>query len=328
MADDSMEQSWWLVSAALLAGLALFLGVMVVWHPVLACVQSESKAVMEEGDPSEIQTELEAWETMWNDIEEDGVEVLGPDIRVAGARYAGDTCGMRYRRLYRRIDRETREHLVIAAFANNPETKKRILNSLLVDSPDPPIRGRIVAELARVALRQGDAATAEAALRRSVELGLPEACEADLHYLQGRIVLMQREDARAALHAFELAVAHDPGYWNAYREQLPLLVQFLHEPDKGAAACLRHARRLVEVLGLLPQLADDTRQFAKLALSLERLGAHSSATLLAIGLTWRWAGQEAYGRSVLARAMQAPEVLPRVCESTMRDRIARELDAS
>lgn len=327
MAGDSAEQSWWLVSAALLAGLALFLGVMVVWHPVIACVQGEPKTVMEEGDPAEIQAEMEAWETMWDDIEEDGVEALGPDIHVAGARYAGDTCGMRYRRLYRRIDRETREHLVIAAFANNPETKERILNSLL-DSPDPRIRGRTVTELARVALRQGDAAAAEAALRGSAGLELPEACEADLHYLQGRIALMQREDAVAALHSFALANARDPGYWNAYRDQLPLLVQFLHEPDQGAATCLRHARRLIEVLGLLPQLADDTRQFAKLALSLERLGAHSSATLLATGLTWRWAGQEAYGRSILARAMQAPDVLPRGCESAMRARIAVELEAS
>lgn len=327
MAGDSAEQSWWLVSAALLAGLALFLGVMVVWHPVIACVQSKPEAVMDEGDPSEIQAELEAWETMWDDIEEGGVEALGPDVHVAGARYAGDTCGMRYRRLYRRIDRETREHLVIAAFANDPETKERILKSLL-DSPDPRIRGRTVTELARVALRQGDAAAAEAALRGSVGLELPEACEADLHYLQGRIALMQREDAGAALHYFALANARDPGYWNAYRDQLPLLVQFLHEPDQGTAACLRHARRLIEVLGLLPQLADDTRQFAKLALSLERLGAHSSATLLATGLTWRWAGQEAYGRSILARAMQAPDVLPRECESAMRARIAVELEAS
>ena len=327
MAGDSAEQSWWLVSAALLAGLALFLGVMVVWHPVIACVQGEPKAGMEEGDPAEIQAELEAWETMWDDIEEDGVEALGPDVHVAGARYAGDTCGMRYRRLYRRIDRETREHLVIAAFANNPETKERILNSLL-DSPDPRMRGRTVTELARVALRQGDAAAAEAALRGSAELELPEACKADLHYLQGRIALMQREDAEAALHAFALANVRDPGYWNAYRDQLPLLVQLLHDPDQGAAACLRHARRLIEVLGLLPQLADDTRQFAKLALSLERLDVHSSATLLATGLTWRWAGQEAYGRSILARAMQAPDVLPGVCESAMRARIALELEAS
>ena len=327
MAGDSAEQSWWLANAALLVGLVLFLSVMVVRHPVVACAQSEPKAAREDGSPAEIQAELEAWETMWAGIEEDGVEALGPDVHVAGARYAGDTCGMRYRRLYRRIDRETREYLVIAAFANNPETKRRILKSLL-DSPDPRILGRTVTELARVALRQGDTAAAEAALRGSAGLELPEACEADLHYLQGRIALMQREDTRAALHAFTLANARDPGYWNAYRDQLPILVQLLHEPDQGAAACLRHARRLIEVLGLLPQLADDTRQFAKLALSLERLGARSSATLLATGLTWRWAGQEAYGRSVLARAMQAPDVLPGVCESEMRTRIALELEAA
>ena len=318
MVGDSTDQSWWLVVAALLVGLALFLAAVIVLRPVVE---------VEKEDPAEVQAELEAWETMWDDIEKGGVTALGPDSHVAGARYAGDTCGMRYRRLYRRVNPETREHLVIAAFANNPETKERILHSLR-ESPDPRIRGRVVTELARVALRQGNADAAEAALHGGTELELPEACEADLHYLRGRIALMRREDAGAALHAFELATERDEGYWNAYRDQLPLLVRFLHEPDQSEADCLRHARRLVKVLGRLPQLAEDTRQFAKLALSLERLGAHSSATLLATGQTWRWAGQEAYGRGILVQAIQAPELLPRICESTMRARIARELEAS
>lgn len=327
MAGRSGEQSWWVVNAAVLAGLAVFLSVMAVRHPVVACAQSARETVQhEEGDPAEVRVELKAWERMWGDIERNGVDALDLDDRVPGARYAGDTCGMRYRRLYRRVERETRERLVIAAFANDPETKKRILSALL-DSTDPGIRGRTAIELARVSLRQGDAAEAEAALHASEGLKLPPACEADRHYLQGRLALIRRKPG-AALDAFALANAHDPGYWNAWREQVPLLVRSLHDPDQGAAACLRHARRLIEVLGLLPQLANDTRQFAKLALSLERLGARSSATLLASGLTWRWAGQEAHGRSVLARALQAPEVLPRVCEGEMRARIARELEAA
>ena len=115
-------------------------------------------------------------------------------------------------------------------------------------------------------------------------------------------------------------------YWNAYRDRLPVLVGALHEPQQGVAACLRQARTLIEVLGLLPQLADDTRQFAKLALSLERLGVRSSATLLASGLTWRWAGQEVHGRGVLARGLEAPVLLPVSCEREMRARIAIELE--
>ncbi len=320
MTGSSGEQSWRVVNSAVLAGLVVFLGVMAVRHPMVACTQSARETV-------EVQAELKAWERMWDGIESNGVDALDLDDDVPGARYAGDTCGMRYVRLYSRVEDETRKQLMIAAFSNDPETKKRILSALL-DSTDPRIRGRTAIELARVSLHQGDAEEAEAALHASEGLKLHPACEADRHYLQGRIALIRREPTRAALDAFALANARDPGYWNAYREQLPLLVQSLHEPDQGAAACLRHARRLIEVLGLLPQLANDTRQFAKLALSLERLGARSSATLLASGLTWQWAGQEAYGRSVLARALQAPEVLPRVCEGEMRARIARELEAA
>ena len=176
-------------------------------------------------------------------------------------------------------------------------------------------------------MRQGDPGAAESALRQSEGLELPAACEADRHYLAGRIAV-HRGDAAAALEAFRAANALDPGYWNAYRDRLPVLVGALHEPQQGVAACLRQARTLIEVLGLLPQLADDTRQFAKLALSLERLGVRSSATLLASGLTWRWAGQEAHGRGVLARGLEAPVLLPVSCEREMRARIAIELEGS
>ena len=146
-----------------------------------------------------------------------------------------------------------------------------------------------------------------------------------MRYLEGRIAI-HRGDAAAALGAFAAANALDPGYWNAYRDRLPILVRALHEPGQSAAACLRHARTLIEVLALLPQLADDTRQFAGLALSLDRLGARSSATLLASGMMWRWAGQKAHSRGVLARALDAPRLLPAACEREMRARIVIALE--
>ena len=325
MRRRSTNTTSWLVSVGWLGGLALFLGLIAAHRPDTVCVHdAASTAGME--DLAEVQAELAAWEELWAELETEGVDALAPEMRVAGARYAGDTCGMRYRRLYRGVDGETRERLVIAAFANDPETKRELLQPLL-NAPDAQIRARAAAELTRVALRQGDTAAAESALRQGQGLELPAACEADRHYLEGRIAV-HRGDATTALKAFEAANALDPGYWNAYRDRLPVLVRALHEPDQDLATCLRRARTLIEVLGLLPQLADDTRQFAKLALSLERLGVRSSATLLASGLTWRWAGQEGHGRGVLARGLEAPELLPTSCEREMRARIATELEGS
>ena len=316
----------WVVSAAWLAGLALFFGLIIVHRPGTVCVYDATTSAAGMENLTGVQAELAAWEELWDELEAEGVDALAPEVRVAGARYAGDTCGMRYRRLYRGVDGETRERFVIAAFANDPETKHKLLQPLL-NAPDDQIRARAATELTRVALRQGDIAAAESALSQGQGLDLPAACEADRHYLEGRIAV-HRGQAEMALEAFEAANTLDPGYWNAYRDRLPVLVRALHGPDLDVAACLRHARTLIEVLGLLPQLADDTRQFAKLALSLERLGARSSATLLASGLTWRWAGQGAYGRGVLARGLRATELLPAPCEREMRARIAIELEGS
>ena len=312
----------WLASGAWLAGLALLLALIALHRPGVVCVQDAAGVE----NLAEVQAELAAWEELWAELDDKGVDALAPQVRIAGARYAGDTCGMRYRRLYRGVEAATRERLAIAAFANDAETKRGLLRPLL-DAPDPQIRARAAVELTRVALRQGDPGAAESALRQSEGLELPAACEADRRYLAGRIAV-HRGDAAAALEAFRAANALDPGYWNAYRDRLPVLVGALHEPQQGVAACLRQARTLIEVLGLLPQLADDTRQFAKLALSLERLGVRSSATLLASGLTWRWAGQEAHGRGVLARGLEAPVLLPMSCEREMRARIAIELEGS
>ena len=326
MSRQNSNVTAWVVSAAWFGGLALFLGLIAVHRPGTVCVQNAAASSAGMENLAEVQAELAAWEELWADLEAEGVDALAPEVRIAGARYAGDTCGMRYRRLYRGIDGETRERLVIAAFANDPETKRALLRPLL-NAPDAQIRARAATELTRVALRQGDAAAAESALSQGQGLGLPAACEADRHYLEGRIAV-HRGQAAIALKAFEAASILDPGYWNAYRDSLPFLVGALHGYDLDAAACLRHARTLIEVLGLLPQLADDTRQFAKLARSLERLGARSSATLLASGLTWKWAGQDAYGRAVLTRGLQAPELLPAPCEREMRGRIAIELEGS
>ena len=214
--------------------------------------------------------------------------------------------------------------MVIAAFANDPQLKRRVLEPVLA-SPEPGIKARAAVELARVALREEDADRAAAALDEVAGFALPPACEADVHYLRGRVAL-HRGDTYAALEALSAATERDRGFWNAWRDQVPLLVRALHESPQRTAECLHRSRRLIEILGLLPQLANDVSQFGKLALLMDRMGSQSSATLLASALMWQWAGQEVHGRTVLQRAMNAPALLPAACERQVRARIADGLE--
>lgn len=179
-------------------------------------------------------------------------------------------------------------------------------------------------EFARVTLRQSKPEAAEAALIRAREHDLPAPCKADRQYLLGRVVLL-RGDPEAALDAFTNAGIRDPGFWNAYRDRMPLLVRVLRETGRNPAVCLERARALIEAIGIMPQLADDTRQFAKLALLLGESDLRSSATLLAAGLSWVWAGNDSYGRGILEQALQAPRTLPEACEQAIRSRAASAL---
>ena len=314
------------ISTAWTVALALLLGLMAFYRPQAVCMAASTPVALsaEQEDTAAVDAAVEAWENMWAAIEAEGVDALGPGVNVAGAQYAGDTCGMRYRRLYRKIAPQDRERMIIAAFANDPELVRLVLEPVLA-SPNPGIRARAAVELARVALREEDAVRAAAALDEIQGLALAPACEADVHYLRGRVA-QQRGDMYAALDALNAATTLDRGFWNAWRDQIPLLVWALHESPRRTAQCLHHTRRLIEILGLLPQLADDASQFGKLALSLDRMDAHSSATLLASALMWQWAGQEAHGRSVLQRAMDTPALLPAACEREVRARIADGLD--
>ena len=314
------------ISAVWTVALALLVGLMAFYRPQAVCVAAPAPVdpTAEQEDPVVVEDAVKAWEKMWAEIEAEGVDALDPGVSVAGAQYAGDTCGMRYRLLYRKVAPQDRERMIIAAFANDPQLVRRVLEPVLA-SPDSGIKARAAVELARVALREEDADRAAAALDQVTGLPLPPACEADMHYLRGRVA-QQRGDMDAALDALSAATELDRGFWNAWRDQIPLLVRALHESPRRTAECLHHTRRLIEILGLLPQLADDVSQFGKLALLLDRMGAHSSATLLASALMWQWAGQEAHGRRVLQRAMDAPARLPAACEREVRVRIADGLE--
>ena len=322
MATTADRTSLRSTTAAWTTALVLLVGFMAFYRPQAVCMAAPTPVapVAEQEDPAAVEAAVEAWATMWAEIETEGVDALDPGVSVAGAQYAGDTCGMRYRRLYRKVAPEDRERMIIASFANDPQLMRRVLEPVLA-SPEPGIRARAAVELARIALREEDADRAAVALDEVAGLALPPACEADVRYLRGRVA-QQRGDTDAALDALGAATELDRGFWNAWRDQIPLLVRALHESPQRTAQCLHRSRRLIEILGLLPQLANDASQFGKLALLLDRTGAQSSATLLASALMWQWAGQEEHGRRVLQRAMDAPALLPAACEREVRIRIA------
>ncbi len=313
----------WTIALALLVGLAVFHRPQVVCTSACTSASTSVAPLSEQEDPRAIEAAVEAWKQMWAELEVKGVDALDPNVSVVGAQYAGDTCGMRYRRLYRKVAPKDRERLIIASFANDPQLVRRALEPVLA-SPDPRIKARAAVELARVALRQKETDRAVAALDEINGLALPPACEADVYYLRGRVA-QQGGNINAALDALSMATVLDRGFWNAWRDQIPLLVSALHESPRRTAECLHHTRRLIEILGLLPQLANDASQFGKLALLLDRMGAQSSATLLASALAWQWAGQELYAHRILQRAIDAPALLPAACERQVRVQIASKL---
>ena len=315
------------LAVAALGALGVLLLLVATGPPAVVCVCSEE---MESYPASngEAQDEAEAreqWQALWQAVAEEGVEALDPKVTTAGAMFAGDTCGMRYRRLYKAVPADAQARLIVAAFANDPASKERLL-APLADASDPAMRARVRVEIARVALRSGRPVDAQAALEGLDRLMIPPACRADVHFLRGRAAI-QRGAPHNAVVEFEAATEIDRGFWNAYRDQVPLLVGLLHDSRQSSATCLRRARRLVEVLGALPQLARDTRQFAKLGRSLEQMGVRSSATLLAAGLVWHWTGQAELSRTTLLAAERSPRVLPRICEGEVRDQIRKQLEA-
>lgn len=273
-------------------------------------------------DSSEAHAAIDAWETMWTQLDAHGVDALRPEMSDPSLRAAGDTVFMRYRNLWGPLEDAERLAFQLAALSGNPE-RKRALIAPLTRAEAPLIRLRAHLELARLARRGGDFAAARA--EASAALAVAEVAErvrADAWFIlaesaweQGRL-----DEAETALTA---AIAADPGFWDARRLRLEVLARQLTRPRQRDAQCLDQTRRMIEDLGALPALAEDQTQFRDLAdrFASENAPAHVALALIA-GLGYRWSGAERRALELLSRPERWRGRLPEGCERLILERIA------
>jgi tetratricopeptide (TPR) repeat protein len=266
---------------------------------------------------------IDAWETLWEQIDTQGVAALRPETSDPSLRAAGDTAFMRYRDLWAPLDNPADQlAFQLAALSSDPARKGALIQPL-TESATPLIRFRAQLELARLARRGEDLPRAQAAAHAALAVAaVPERARADAWFILGDIAREQHRlaDAETALDA---AIAADPGFWDARRLRLDVLAQQLARPRQHQAACLDRTRRMIEDLGALPALAEDQTQFRDLADRFARTDTPPHVALVLIaGLGYHWSGASERARAVLAEAERRRGRLPRACERLILERIA------
>lgn len=296
--------------------------------PRLVSLTMGTAAVSEGREPAreaELQPALAHWQALWSRLATEGVTALEPDIADPSLRAAGDTAFMRYRNLWDQVPATARRDFQLAALANDPEHKQRLLKPWR-DAEIPLIRFRAWLEQARIALRQQDPGAAAAAARTALEIpALPAPVRADAAFILGYLALQAGalDQAEAQLAR---AIRDDPGFWDARQLHLRVLGALLAQSDSRPARCLNHTRALIEQLGALPALAQDRTQFRDIADQFARQthGAHPALALMT-GLGYLWAGETERARGQLTLAAQGhePGPGPPMC----RQRIAEQARA-
>lgn len=286
--------------AAISAG--LLLGLLVLHET--SNMRGTSASAVAVSHNTQLQAALTQWQALWSRLDSEGSRALEPDISDPSLRAAGDTAFMRYRNLWDQVPANEQRQFQLAALANSPERKARLLEPLS-DSHEPLIRFRASLELARMALRQDDpvsaAQFAQAALRVPE---LPAPARADAAFLLGFVAAQagQLEQAETYLRR---AIQDDPGFWDARQLQLRVLGELLAQPNNTDARCLERARELIEHLGALPALAQDRGQFRDIADHFARQSKVSSPALdLMTGMGYLWAGDAIQARARLSQAAQ------------------------
>ncbi|QIK37069.1 tetratricopeptide repeat protein [Caldichromatium japonicum] len=276
-------------------------------------------------DAAQLAQAIATWEALWSEIEAHGSRALRPAQSEPGQRPAGDTVFMRYRNLWGAIDPQVRIAFQLAAASSDPERKLALI-APFAQHAEPLIRLRAYLEQARIARRQGDLAGAERAAQATLAVaGVPERLKADAWLILADCA-WQRGQGDTSESALDRAIAADPGFWDARRLRLELLARRLEGETQHSAACLERTRRLIEDLGALPTLAEDQTQFRDLADRLARTGPPKTlALVLAVGLGYRWAGDNTRAQATLALGEQVSGRLPARCEALIRSRIDRLL---
>ncbi|TCT23775.1 hypothetical protein [Thiobaca trueperi] len=260
------------------------------------------------------------WQALWSDLAARGEIALQPVQTDSSLRAAGDTAFMRYRNLWGAVDEPTRRTFQMAALSGDPQRKLDLLQPL-ARAADARIRFRALLEMARVQRRlRAPEAAREAALTALMIAGVPERIRADAHFLLADIA-WESGSLDAAESALTLAIAADPGFWDARQMRLLVLGRQLGQPRQHTADCLDRTRQMILDLGAMPALAQDRTQFRDIA---DRFAAEGSsvnpAFALIAGLGYRWSGDLARSRAVLSSAAVGRGRLPAACETAILDK--------
>ncbi|MBK1648338.1 hypothetical protein [Rhabdochromatium marinum] len=266
-----------------------------------------------------LQPALAQWQALWSQLANEGHGALAPRIEDPSLRAAGDTGFMRYRNLWEQVPAAAQRQFQLAALANSPERKVRLLQSLM-ESEEPLLRFRARLERARIALRQEDEVTAAAFARAALQVpDLPAPARADATFILGYAAAQAGalQEAEAQLGR---AIGEDPGFWDARQLYLRVLGALLAQPNSTASRCLERTRELIEQLGALPALAQDRSQFRDIADHFARQAqADSPAVALMTGLGYLWAGDPEQARAQLTQAAHAHGQGPALCEARIAE---------
>lgn len=290
---------------------------------VLALVSLSSPRYTEPGESGaecagrcvEAELATERWNDMWQEISAQGAQALAPEVTAIAARPAGDTLFMRYPNQWGEVDAVTRLSFQLAALANDPKQKIKYL-ARLERVPAPRVRHRAYLEHARVALRSRHFDAAMMAARSALKIAeVPGKWQADPNFVLAHSA-WETGELELAEHAVNAAVAADPGFWDARDLRARLNLRLLSKRGQPTAACIDRARRLIEDLGALPQLAEDRGQFGGIARRIIVVpGRANAARYLAAGMGYLWQGDSLRAREELRRAAHSSGALPRGCEA-------------
>lgn len=250
-------------------------------------------------------------------------ERMRPDTMGPTVLPAGDTAGMRYAGLWGRPPDAVRRQFQLAALANDPDLKRRLLEPLSRDR-DPNVRLRAQVELAGIAMRLGDP---ELALQHATAapngVTQPQML-ADIRFLEAMAWSALGQD-EATLTLLRTAIDLDPLFWNARLELMGASLRRLADDQLTANDCQRHLASLLETIAVLPTLADNTRYFRQIADYLASGDAPPSAAAdYAAALAYAWTNDRARSLAALDRAAGALRELPRGCANVLLERLERD----
>ncbi len=235
---------------------------------------------------------------------------LSPDVEPSG-----DTCGTRRHGMYPNVPIRLARRFAVAAFAQDPDLRLRMLAVLREEVADRPrLLHRAILEEVRTALRAG---RLEFAAQRLVELEsldplVPPPCRADAEFYRG-LVAARRQQTERALVFLRKAVELDPESFLARAALIQILHAQLGGPFPQARDCLTRAADFLDHLRGLYGLATDAPQLLELAETLAARRRRGATVELALAYAYAWGGATGEALSRAERVRDRVHELPPLC---------------